>query len=95
MSLVDRPATWFGIAASTEQNAAAGGRSPLSAFEKHYSVQEVAELWGYSENTIRRIFQDEKGVLKQGRPETRFKRKRFQLSIPESVLIRVHQRMSN
>lgn len=67
----------------------------MSALEKHYSVREVSEMWGYSEDTIRRIFRDEKGVLKLGSPETRFKRKRFQLSIPESVLIRVHNQRSN
>ena len=67
----------------------------MAATERHYSVQEIAELWGYSAQTIRRLFGDEKGVLKIGSPETRFKRKRWQLSVPESVLIRVHQRLSN
>jgi len=67
----------------------------LSAFEKHYSVQQISKMWGYSEETIRRLFRNEKGVLKIGSPETRFKRKRFQLSIPESVLIRVHNQRSN
>lgn len=67
----------------------------MAAVEKHYNVQQVAKMWGYSEDTIRRLFRDEKGVLKIGSPETRFKRKRWQLSIPESVLIRVHQKMSN
>lgn len=67
----------------------------MAAVEKHYSVQQVSEMWGYSEDTIRRLFRDEKGVLKIGSPETRYKRKRFQLSIPESVLIRVYQRLSN
>jgi hypothetical protein len=50
-------------------------------------------MWGYSQDTIRRLFNEEKGVLKVGSPETRFKRKRFQISIPESVLIRVYQRL--
>lgn len=67
----------------------------MSAVEKHYSVQTVAEMWGYSPKTIRRMFQDEKGVLRIGTPETRFKRKRFQISIPESVLVRVHRERSN
>lgn len=66
----------------------------MGALERHYSVQEIAKLWRLSENTIRRIFRDEAGVLKQGQPETRFKRKRFQLSIPESVVLRVHQRLT-
>jgi AraC-like DNA-binding protein len=67
----------------------------MGAFEKHWSVAEVSERWGYSEQTIRRLFRDEPGVLRIGAPERRFKRKRWQLSIPESILIRVHQRLSN
>ena len=66
----------------------------MSAFERHYSVPDVAKLWRLSDDTIRRIFKDEAGVLRIGGAETRFKRKRIQLSIPESVLIRVYQRMS-
>jgi AraC-like DNA-binding protein len=38
----------------------------MSAFEKHYTVQELAEKWGMSESTIRRLFEDERGVLKLG-----------------------------
>ncbi len=67
----------------------------MSAFGKHYSVQEISELWGWSENTIRRLFQNEPGVIKKGSPETRNKRKRWQLSIPESVVVRVHLKLSN
>jgi AraC-like DNA-binding protein len=66
----------------------------MSAFEKHYTVQELAEKWGMSESTIRRLFEDERGVLKLGKPETRYKKKRFMLRIPESVLLRVHTQMS-
>lgn len=67
----------------------------MSAVEKHYSVQQVSKMWGYSPKTIQRLFQDEKGVLKVGSPETRFKRRRFKLSIPESVVVRVHSQRSN
>jgi hypothetical protein len=67
----------------------------LAATEKHYNVQEVAKMWGYSSSTIRKIFGNEKGVLRIGSPETRFKRQKWQLSIPESVLISVHNRMSS
>ena len=67
----------------------------MGALEKHYGVQALAKMWGYSPNTIRRLFRDEPGVLKIGKPETRFKRKRFQLSIPESVIVRVHNKLSN
>jgi AraC-like DNA-binding protein len=65
----------------------------MGAFERHYSVAEISAMWGYSEQTIRRLFSDEPGVLRIGSPETRFKRKRFQLSIPESVVTQMHQRL--
>lgn len=66
----------------------------MTAFEKHYSVQQIAKLWGLSDDTIRRIFQNEVGVVKIGSSETRFKRKRIQLSIPESVLQRVYKKLT-
>jgi len=62
------------------------------ALEKHYSVPEVAELWHVSEKTVRRLFEHEGGVLQWGSPETLRKRGYQNLRIPESVLIRVHQR---
>ena len=59
--------------------------------ERHYSVGEIAERWGLSEKTIRRMFENEEGVLQWGRPETRRKRGYITLRIPESVLLRVHR----
>jgi hypothetical protein len=58
--------------------------------ECHYSVGEIAEIWGLSEKIIRRMFEDEEGVLKWGSPETRRKRGYMTLRIPESVMLRVH-----
>ena len=58
--------------------------------ERHYSVGEIAEIWGLSEKIIRRMFEDEEGVLKWGSPETRRKRGYMTLRIPESVMLRVH-----
>ena len=70
----------------------------MSALEKHYTPQEVAELWGLSDSAVRRLFQDEPGVLRVGEPSRRLgrllKRRYFTLRIPESVVIRVHQRLS-
>ena len=63
------------------------------AFEKHYCVSEVSELWGLSERTIRRIFTDEPGVIKWENGETRFKRGYTTLRIPESVVQRVHRKL--
>jgi hypothetical protein len=60
---------------------------------EHYCVREVAELWGLSERTIRRIFADEPGVIKWENGETRFKRGYTTLRIPESVVQRVHRKL--
>ncbi|MCU1314196.1 MAG: hypothetical protein JWM54_1953 [Acidobacteriaceae bacterium] len=62
------------------------------ALERHYSVPEIAELWSMSEKSVRRLFAGEGGVLEWGTPETLRKRGYRNLRIPESVLIRVHQR---
>ena len=64
------------------------------AFERHYSVGEVAKMWGWSENTIRRMFADEPGVIEWGTEETRFKRGYTTLRIPESIIARVHRRLT-
>jgi hypothetical protein len=62
------------------------------AFEQHLSVNEIAELWGLSYNTIKGLFKDEPGVLAIGSEETRYGRPRITLRIPESVLLRVHKK---
>ena len=61
---------------------------------RHYSPDELAELWGVSAETIRSIFRDEPGVLKIGKTGTRTKRGYFTLRIPEDVAERVHTRLS-
>jgi len=75
------------------------GRKPVQSItglalglERHYSVAEIAEMWGLSEKTVRRMFEEEDGVLKWGAPETRRKRGYITLRIPESVLLRVHRK---
>ena len=66
-------------------------RSGRAALEKHYRVRELASLWGFSDNTIIRLFASEPGVI---RLESRaLKRKYTTLSIPESVASRVHERL--
>lgn len=65
-----------------------------AALEKHYTVFEVAEMWGVSHMTIRRMFEKEPGVLIFGTDETRWSRKRKSMRIPQSVVIRVHQQKS-
>jgi hypothetical protein len=64
-----------------------------SALEKHYRVKEIAEMWRLSDNTVIRLFATEPGVIRieSGRSE---RRKYTTLSIPESVAVRVHARIS-
>ena len=66
------------------------------ATERHYSVAEVAKTWKLSANTVRRVFENEPGVLAIGEPRPKFGRRRGKvtLRIPQSVLDRVHRRLS-
>ena len=61
--------------------------------QRHYSVAELAEAWKLSENTIRRMFEDEPGVLKWGTTESKYKRRYTTLRIPETVVLRVHRQI--
>lgn len=61
--------------------------------EKHFSVAELAALWALSEKTIRRMFENEPGVLRWGSEERRFKRAYTTLRIPETVVLRVHRQL--
>jgi hypothetical protein len=51
-----------------------------TAFEEHFTPAELARLWKRDESTIRRMFQDEPGVLRMGRDGLR---------IPVSIAERV------
>ena len=63
-----------------------------TTFERHYSVDELTELWSMSDDFVRRLFMDEPGVVVffKHRPGKRAYRI---LRIPESVVQRVHRRM--
>jgi transcriptional regulator GlxA family with amidase domain len=67
--------------------------SSAPAFEKHFSVNELAEWWGLSERTIRRMFDSEPGVVVLERSETRFKRAYKTVRIPQSVAQRVYRKL--
>ena len=64
-------------------------REPLSALEKHYTVQDLADRWQRAPNTIRKLFQHEAGVISISLGTGQ----RASLSIPESVLARVYERL--
>ena len=59
-----------------------------------YTVGEVAELTGFSRQTISRIFEREKGVLVINRPEAMHKRRYRSIRIPRVVLDRVIRGLS-
>jgi hypothetical protein len=66
-----------------------------SAAERHYSVQELAVRWNLSSDTVRKLFENEPGVLVIGNEERKYSRRRYiTLRIPESVAARVHRRLS-
>jgi len=67
----------------------------MSAVERHYSPKEVAEMWAVSEDTVKRTFEAEPGVLILGDATgNKAKRRHRTIRIPESVLERVHTRRS-
>lgn len=63
--------------------------------ERHYAVAEIAELWSLSSDAVRKLFQDEPGVLVLGGRGPSHRRRYITLRVPESVLQRVHRRMTN
>jgi hypothetical protein len=64
----------------------------MSALERHYTPREISEMWGWSAKTVIRRFRNEPGVLLVKRGETRTKRPYSQITIPESVMVKVHER---
>jgi hypothetical protein len=63
--------------------------------ERHYAVAEIAELWNLSSDKVRELFQNEPGVLVIGERSPCRKRRYVTLRIPQSVLERVHSRLSS
>ena len=62
--------------------------------ERHFSPAQLAEQWSLSEDTVRRIFEREPGVLIFENPERISSRRRRTIRIPESVAERVYRRLS-
>ena len=68
------------------------GGATVAAFERHYSIEQLVELWGMSEDFIRGVFRKEPGVVVFCNPQ-KGKRVYRTLRIPESVAVRVHRRL--
>jgi hypothetical protein len=70
-------------------------RTPQAFAVRHYTVEEIAELWRISEEFVRRLFEKEAGVLVLGDGRGgRHKRRYRTVRIPEPVLERVHKRLT-
>ena len=63
--------------------------------ERHYAVTEIAEMWSLSVDKVRDLFENEPGVLVIGERSPRHKRRYVTLRIPQTVLERVHCRLSS
>lgn len=69
-------------------------RTDDAVTERHFSPEQIGEMWSLSSDTARRLFEHEPGVLVIERKRSRARRYRT-LRIPESVAARVHRRLSN
>ena len=83
---IDTPAT-------TPQDGSRAGepaRSVSPAFERHFRVGELADMWKLGRETVRLLVKDEPGVAK-----VRLGRKRAHTiyTVPESVALRIHTRL--
>jgi hypothetical protein len=63
--------------------------------ERHYAVAKIAEAWNLSADKVRELFENEPGVLVIGEQSPRHKRRYVTLRIPQSVVERVHSRLSS
>ena len=68
-----------------------------TAIEQHFPVQQIAESWGISAASVRRLFEGQPGVLALSMPrllKNRKHRPHVLLRIPASVVERLHQQWS-
>lgn len=79
------------------QPVAVGLLAGTIAGDRHYTAAELAKIWHLSPNTVRRLVENEPGVLRIAAGNSSYKpRKRhmIQIRIPERVALRVHARLS-
>jgi hypothetical protein len=80
---------------SSQQEPAARTIARGLSEEKYYMPRELASMWRFSPATIRKIIRNEPGVLKlQGMGSAYGKRSYTTFSIPESVALRVRERLT-
>lgn len=59
--------------------------------QRHFTVKQIADLWGLGCDAVRRIFRDEPGVLAFGSSAGR-RRSYTTMRIPQHVVERVYRR---
>jgi hypothetical protein len=76
---------------------ASGPIQPASVLmmERHFTVSELSEMWGFSGNFINGRFRDEPGVMHTQKKSSKGKRAYGALRIPQSVAERVYSGMVN
>jgi hypothetical protein len=67
----------------------ADGEAAPNPFGKVYTPKQIAGLWQLSENSVRRMFQDEPGVFVLGNSNPRGRRGYTTLRITEEAAMRV------
>ena len=65
----------------------------ITPVERHYTAGEVADMWRFDVETVRRIFDRESGVIVLQAPARKGKRPYRTIRIPQTVLDRVHRRL--
>jgi hypothetical protein len=63
--------------------------------ERHFSPAQIAELWSLSPDKVRRMFQNEPGVLVIKNANRKYRKRDYRtLRIPQRVVERVHRRLT-
>jgi hypothetical protein len=84
---------WDKLMSRTAPSAPVRSRKPAPVgLEPHYTPEELGAAWHLSANTIRRMFENETGVLLITRPEKMHKRGYKTMRIPKTVADRVRSK---
>jgi hypothetical protein len=63
--------------------------------DKHYSIPEIAQTWGISQDLARSLFCDEDDVIRIPRPAIRSRKRKYTtMRVPENVVRRVHAKLT-
>ncbi len=69
------------------------GRAVDASVEQHFSVKELSELWGLSERTVRRLIEQEPGVIRIHQ-SARGKRSYRRVQVPASIAERIYRKIT-